>query len=58
VNVDDRQFERAIEVHRAVMEDGTLYCDLCDGLYPCEDVTLATVALRLGRIVELLEQRV
>jgi len=40
------------------MEDGTLYCDLCDGLYPCEDVTLATVALRLGRIVELLEQRV
>jgi hypothetical protein len=55
VNVDDRILEHLLELHRPFMEDGESYCELDDELYPCEQVMLATIGLRMGRVVELLE---
>ncbi len=49
--------EHVLELHRPFTEDGATYCQLDDACYPCEDVLLATIALRLGRVVELLERR-
>jgi len=57
VNIDDRVLEHILNTHRGELEDGEFYCDLCDGRYPCQDVMMATIALRLGRIVDLLERR-
>jgi hypothetical protein len=58
VNVDDRILVHLLELHRPVMEDGESYCQLDDECYPCKDVMLATIAMRLGRLVELLERGV
>jgi hypothetical protein len=56
VNVDDRILEHLLELHRPFMDDGESYCELDDELYPCELVLLATIGLRVGRVVELLER--
>jgi hypothetical protein len=43
--------------HRAVMQDGEPFCVADDEHYPCEQTLLALIALRLGRVLALLDER-
>ena len=59
---DDRilkqvELEHLLELHRPFMDDGESYCEMDDECYPCELVMLASIALGLCRVVELLEER-
>ena len=60
VSIDDRilkHMQHMLDLHRPFIDDGESYCELDDECYPCKLVLLATIALGVGRVVELLEQQ-